>query len=539
MPTNIERLQEKAEIARKLAKQWRENKIARLHLYPKQLDFIALGGEFRERALFAANQTGKTTSICAEVAAHVTGLYPPWWPKTGKRFLHSVEFIIAGKTAISTRDVLQTRLIGSPGSISNIGTGLIPKHCIVLDSKVASHGVGGGIDFIEIKHASGGLSRLFFRTYAQGVDLFEGLTLTGGVVMDEEPGEDIYQEALTRISATAGFLAILFTPLKGRTAVVKRFLDQSSPDRAHVNMTLDDAGHFTAERKAQIKAGTAPWLYKPKILGIPAQGENAVFPIELETLQRTYPPLSEMPPYWSYLWGIDPGIGHPFAAVLIGYDRDHDAIHVLRCIRAKDWTPLQQAAAMKAVAENVRVAWPKDAGNRQASSGKALTHYYKEQGLDMLPDHCVNEDGSVGIEAGLIDIYQRMTTGRFFVNVELVQWFEEARDYHRDDNGNVVPIDDDIMSGTRYGCMMVKRKGVQGIPGRGKRRAVSNRELNTPEAIAQRTGSDDPFNERPQQSSGLGRNGLPEVGVYIRGGVTRIEGERKRAIGADDSPLDW
>ena len=430
-------------------------------------------------------------------------------------------------------------LAGPPGSAFNIGTGIIPKSAIVIESKIASHGVGGGIDFIEIRHVSGGLSRLYFRTYAQGTDLFEGLTLSGGVIFDEEPGEDVYSEAMMRIAATDGFVAIGFTPLKGRTETVKRYLDQVSPDRAAINMTIDDAEHFSPERREQMKRDTPPWQYKPRILGIPNAGENAIFQVDLDTLKMNYPPLEQMPAHWKYLWGIDPGIGHPFAAVLIGYDTSTDEIHILRAIRVKDQTPLQHAYAMKQIAENVPVAWPKDTGNREKGTGLPLTKLYKDHGLTLLGEHATNSDGSVTLEPGLADMYERMTTGRFHVNPTLTQWFEEARDYHLDDNGNVVSKDDDLMSASRYACIMVKRKGAQGIPGRGRRRTISNRELNTPEAIAERTGADDPWNEKPARSSGLGRNGLPEVGVYIRDGVTRFEGERKRAIGSDDNPNDW
>ena len=117
----------------------RFDQLAGFRPYKRQLEFVAYGGKFRERALFAANQTGKTSVICAEVAAHVTGFYPDWWPSDAKRFEYPTEWIISGKTAQSTRDILQKKLIGAAGSEANIGTGMIPKKCIVMESKVASH----------------------------------------------------------------------------------------------------------------------------------------------------------------------------------------------------------------------------------------------------------------------------------------------------------------------------------------------------------------------------------------------------------------
>ena len=99
---------------------------------------------------------------------------------------------------------------------------------------------------------------------------------------------------------------------------------------------------------------------------------------------------------------------------------------------------LEHAYAMKAIAGNIPVAWPKDAGNREKSSGVALKEFYKEHGLELLADHVTNSDGSVGIEPGILEMYERMKTGRLKVNRVLLEWFNEARDYHRDENGNVV-----------------------------------------------------------------------------------------------------
>lgn len=442
------------------------NQFAFFNPYPKQLQFIALGGKYRERALFANNQGGKTITVCGEVAAHVTGKYPAWWPKTAKRFSGPVEFIVAGKTGISTRDILQKKLLGSAGSASNLGTGMIPKSDIVVESKIASHGAGGGIDYIEIRHLSGDLSRLFFRTYAQGPDLFQGVTLTGGIIFDEEPTEEVYDEGFMRIAATDGFMALSFSPQAGRTPIVKRFLDQRSNDRAFVNMSIFDSEHLSKERKEQIITKVRehePHMYLPRIMGMPNLGENAVFPVDFENVKMDYPKLSEMPPELYYLWAIDPGIGHPFAAVLIGWERDTDCIHLIRALRIKGQTPMQHAFAMKQIAPAVPVAWPKDAGNREKSTGFALKESYAEHGLNMLTDHVTNSDGGVGLEPGLLEINERITTGRFKVNRALKEWFDEARDYHRDESGNVVAVEDDLMSASRY-AIMAKMKGKQGSP---------------------------------------------------------------------------
>jgi Terminase RNaseH-like domain len=73
----------------------------------------------------------------------------------------------------------------------------------------------------------------------------------------------------------------------------------------------------------------------------------------------------------------------------------------------------------------------------------------------MLHEHAQFEDGSVSVEAGLLDMLTRMEGGRFKVFRDLEDWFQEFRLYHRKD-GKVVKEGDDLMSATRYGFVMLR-----------------------------------------------------------------------------------
>src|SRR5262245_1709293 len=70
-----------------------------------------------------------------------------------------------------------------------------------------------------------------------------------------------------------------------------------------------------------------------------------------------------------------------------------------------------------------------------------LAAQYREQGLNLLQEfsHYVEGTGqkSVSVEAGLMDMLQRMESGRFKVFKHLNDWFEEFRLFHRKD-GKVV-----------------------------------------------------------------------------------------------------
>jgi hypothetical protein len=104
-------------------------------------------------------------------------------------------------------------------------------------------------------------------------------------------------------------------------------------------------------------------------------------------------------------------------------------------------------------------AWPRD-GNRETleGAGVALANQYKDQGLNMLHEYAHYQEGetkSVSVEAGLMDMLQRMQSGRFKVFKHLHDWFEEFRLYHRKD-GKVVKEGDDLMAATRYAIMMLR-----------------------------------------------------------------------------------
>lgn len=78
----------------------------------------------------------------------------------------------------------------------------------------------------------------------------------------------------------------------------------------------------------------------------------------------------------------------------------------------------------------------------------------------MLPEKVTFVDGGNSVEAGLLDMLERMQSGRFKVAKHLNDFFEEFRMYHRKD-GKLVKVDDDILSATRYAIMALRFSTVQ------------------------------------------------------------------------------
>ena len=451
-----------------------ENRLKTYRPYPKQAEFHANGTKYRERLFMSGNQLGKTLSGAAETAMHLTGRYPDWW--TGRRWDRPTTAWVAGVTGESTRDTVQRLLIGRPG---RHGTGYIPKACIV-DSP-AARGVPDLLDHVKVRHESGGESIVYLKSYEKGREKWQGDTIDF-LWFDEEPPLDIYSEGLTRTQATGGMVWLTFTPLLGMSDVVTRFLMDKSEDRSITQMTIDDVEHYTPEERAKIIAGYPPHEREARAKGIPIMGSGRVFPVPEEVVKCEPFPIPE---WWPQLGGMDFGWDHPFAAVKLAWDRDSDTVYVTNIYRMREAIPLIHAAALKPWGKQLTWAWPHDGLQHDKTSGKQLAQAYREQGLQLHFEHAKHptnadgSDGGYGLEAGIIMMLDRMTTGRLKVFANLGEWFEEFRMYHRKD-GLIVKERDDLMSATRIALMMLRiAKGTAQAPNMDKyarRRREGNEE---------------------------------------------------------------
>lgn len=425
---------------------FKENRLQYYKPYKKQRDFHAAGAikGIRERMLLAGNQLGKTLAAGAETAMHLTGRYPDWWE--GRRFTHPTTAWAASVTSQGTRDTIQRILLGPPGEW---GTGMIPKECVV-DIKRQAHGVPDAVESITVRHLSGGTSRITLKSYDQGRERFQGETLDF-IWFDEEPNDiGLYIEGLTRTNATKGILYMTFTPLLGMSSVVKRYLMEKYPGTHVTSMTIWDAEHYTEEERQAITRAYPEHERKARAEGIPMLGSGAVFPVAEEMIKVQAFPL---PDHWPRLVGIDFGYNHNFAAVWIAVDPDTDTIYVYDCFVAREQTPLMHSGPIRAKGAWIPVAWPGDGLQHDKGSGIPLHQQYKTHGVNMLGSRALWPDGSNSVEAGLMEMLERMQTGRFKVFSHLEPWFVEFRIYHRKD-GKLVKLDDDAISATRYAVMM-------------------------------------------------------------------------------------
>lgn len=189
----------------------------RRELYKKHMQFFELGSLHRERLMLAANRVGKTEGVGGyETALHLTGLYPKWWK--GRRFDHPINAWAAGDTSKTVRDILQSKLLGQPGAF---GTGLIPYDNLLRTT--SKQGLSDAVEDVEVKHESGGTSRLTLKSYDQRRESFQG-TEQHLIWLDEECPLAIYSECLIRTMTTNGLIICTFTPLMGLSEMVLSYL---------------------------------------------------------------------------------------------------------------------------------------------------------------------------------------------------------------------------------------------------------------------------------------------------------------------------
>lgn len=216
--------------------------------------------------------------------------------------------------------------------------------------------------------------------------------------------------------------------------------------------TIWDAPHFTPTQRTAILESYPEHEREARARGIPQLGSGRAFPLADEAVAvAPFQP----PAHWPQLGAIDFGWDHPTAAVRLAWDRDNDVAYAIAAYRVRQATPVVHAGSLRAWGPGLPFAWPHDGYQHDKQSGRAIADAYREQGLRMLARHACFEDGSAGLEAGLMAMLERMQTGRLKVFAHLADWFDEFRLYHRKD-GLVVKQNDDLMSATRYGIMSLR-----------------------------------------------------------------------------------
>lgn len=465
-----------AEALREVTNRIRYNALHFYRPYPKQFEFHKAGASYRERLLMKGNQLGGTLAGASEFAMHVTGEYPDWWP--GWRFDRPIVAWVGSETNEKSKEIIQQALFGVERPDWNdpdFGTGALPR-ATIADWTFRQAGVKDVVDTIRVKHIKGGTSQITLKNYQQGVEVWTGKKVDL-VWPDEEMKHDrrIYAEAVTRTNAAdGGRIYMTFTPHNGMTEIVESFLTPKPGDspKSVTVMSINECiggiwpagtpwsgqtwkGHYTREQADAIIAAYPSHERECRAFGVPQAGEGRVFTVA-ESLFKV--PGFEIPDYYRRVIGIDFGIDHPFALASLAHDADDDVVYVTSVWRLSGGTPLIHAEAIKSRGDWIPVAWPHDGGARE-SDGVELHKKYRAHGVTMLSDSARYDDDKGGpqkVEPIVVEMQERLETGRLKVFENCHEFFEEYRFLHRKD-GRIVAEKDDVLKAVMYGLMMIRK----------------------------------------------------------------------------------
>lgn len=413
----------------------------RRELYQKHLEFFRLGKTFKQRLALCANRVGKSEGMGGfEVACHATGIYPEWWD--GHLFDKPVTCWVAGETAKLVRDSIQFKLCGP---INNIGTGLLRGDSIVRVTPKG--GVPDAIDTIFIKSANGGQSQITFKSYDQGRTSFQAAEVDV-LLLDEEPPLNVYTESVTRTMTTSGLVLLTFTPLLGMSETVLQFLpngeiaEHRDMTRAVLMATWDDVPHLTEEMKTAMLQTYPAYQRDARSKGIPQLGSGAIYPVEESSL--LVDPF-EIPPHWPRVYALDVGWNRT-AALWLAHDRDTQTVYAYSEHYRGQAEPSVHANSIRARGDWIPGVIDPAARGRSQRDGVQLLSDYQDLGLKLIA-----ADNTV--EAGIYQVYERMSGGRFKIFKTLQNFLAEFRLYRRDEKGKIVKTNDHLMDCARYGVV--------------------------------------------------------------------------------------
>lgn len=392
------------------------------------------------------------------MSLHLTGRYPDWWQ--GKRFSSPIKAWAAGLTSVKVRDSLQMELLGQivrdpngpKNQVVGIGTGMIPKECVA--NTRPRQGIPDAVDTAYIRHVSGGISVLHFKSYDQGVDAFSAEAIHV-IHLDEEPDRAIYVECGIRTMTTKGIIMITATPLLGMTELMVEAMDalrDQEPMESDsvaiyvVQAGWDDAPHLDEAAKRDLESKIPAYQRNSRRQGIPQIGAGAIYPIDPDTVKVAPFPI---PDHWRRSFGLD--VGNNTGAIWGAKDPEGDKYFLYReYFRSggeEHIPPSIHAAAIKGTHDADRwIPGVIDPASRARSQtdGQRLLQIYTDLGLDIEPS--LNNVW----ESGIYEILDAFTSDRLKVFSTLTFFWEEIRLYARDEKGRVVKKKDHLMDAMRY-----------------------------------------------------------------------------------------
>lgn len=448
------------------------NQLKYFRPFEHQLKFFRTGDSER-RGILAANRIGKTVSTCYETAYHLTGLYPDWWE--GFRYDKPITCMVAGEGWSQVALVLQNELLGTQDVkiTDNIGTGAIPRNCIVTDTM---RNDGANCIGVEIRHVSGAKSYLLFANYTQEVRQLQGFKLNLAV-FDEQPPDDFFSEIVTRTATTQGKVLCSFTPLKGLNGLVSKFWNKEE-GYEYIRVSWDDCPEYDPwgmpfllnSTRKQLERDYLPHEREARIAGKPVMGKGAVFQINnwptYKTGEIDFANITNI----QRIIALDLGLVNDKTVISLMYWEPYDKIAYLH--RQIIVQGIEEAVPTQYINHLLRpevfgtpIVLPADASTqgRYTMSSNSIRELFESYELNVYDKAIMNPPDSQGRVTnhksyGINQMRQMLEVGSLMINENCTQFLSEAQNYFVDEKGRFSDPDDAIDS-CRYALLGV----LQGI----------------------------------------------------------------------------
>lgn len=205
-----------------------------------------------------------------------------------------------------------------------------------------------------------------------------------------------------------------------------------------------DVPHLSEEAKQSIGEGLLPHQRDARMKGIPSLGSGAIYPVPEEDI--VVKPF-KLPDYFPRAYALDVG-WNKTAAIWGAWDRENDIIYCYSEHYRGHAEPSVHAAAIQARGKWIRGAIDPASRGRAQLDGRKVIDQYEVAGLRLEP-------ANNAVEAGLLEVYQRLSTGRLKIFSTLEKTLGEYRIYRRDEKGKIVKQNDHLMDALRYLIMMM------------------------------------------------------------------------------------
>lgn len=214
-------------------------------------------------------------------------------------------------------------------------------------------------------------------------------------------------------------------------------MPEISRSKYMVQAGWDDVPHIDAQTQAELLAETPVHLRAARTRGEPSMGAGAIYP--LDQAEIIVDPFA-IPAHFAKGYGMDVGWNRT-AAAFGAWDRDNDVIYIYSEHYRGHAEPSVHADAVKARGDWLVGAI--DYAGTDQSSGERLINIYGGLGLNVVR-------AKKEVEAGILEVWQLLSTGRLKVFRSCQNWLSEHRLYRRDEKGKIVKAHDHLMDATRY-----------------------------------------------------------------------------------------